>query len=93
MGKAILEEFQKEYLICSTDPEEWRGIEEKFTNRLNVPHAVGALDCKHIAMKKPKKSGSEYFNYKGHFFPGTASPGRCGVHIPVGGCGVKCFFI
>ena len=52
-------------MTCPTDPEEWRGLGEKFRNRWNVPHAVGALDGKHIAMKKPKKSGSEYF--KGYF--------------------------
>ena len=41
-------------------PEDWKRIEEIFRNRWNVPHAVGAI-------KKPKKSGSEYFNYKGYF--------------------------
>ena len=65
--KAILKEFQQEYLVCPTDPEDWKKIEERFRNRWNVPHAVGALHGKHIAIKKPKKSGSEYFSYKGYF--------------------------
>ena len=65
--KAILQEFQQEYLICSTDPKDWRKNEDKFRNRWNVLRAVGTLDGKHIAMQKPKKSGSEYFNYKGYF--------------------------
>ena len=65
--KAILKEFQQEYLVCPTDPEDWKKIEGRFRNRWNVPHAVGALDGKHIAIKKPKKSGSEYFNYNGYF--------------------------
>ena len=65
--KAILKEFQQDYLMCPTDPEDWKKIEEKFRNRWNVPITVGALYGKHIAVKKPKKSVSEYFNYKGYF--------------------------
>ena len=66
--KAILKEFPQEYLVCPTDPEEWKKIEERFRNKWNVPHVVGVLHGKHIAIKKPKKSGSEYINYNGYFF-------------------------
>ena len=27
--KAILKEFQQEYLVCPTDPEDWKKIEER----------------------------------------------------------------
>ena len=50
--KAILKEFQQEYLMCPTDPEEWKKIEDRFRNRWNVLNAVDALDGKHIAIKK-----------------------------------------
>ena len=55
----ILDEFQKEYLSCPTTPEDWKQVEGKFRTRWNIPHALVALDETHIALKKPKKSGSE----------------------------------
>ena len=34
---------------------------------MEYPHVLEELDGKYIAMKKPKKSGSEYYNYKAFY--------------------------
>ena len=60
----ILADFQEEYLICPNTPEDWK----KFRTRWDIPHTLGALDGKHITMKKSKKPASEIYNYKGFFF-------------------------
>ena len=65
--RAIQDEFTREYLRCPTAPDEWNKLETEFRIRWNVSHALGALDGKHVALKKPKNSGALYHNYKGFF--------------------------
>lgn len=47
--------------------EDWKVIAKQFQDQWNVFHTLGALDSKHIAIKKPPKFSSIYLNYKGHF--------------------------
>ena len=65
--RAIQEEFKGESLRCPNGPDDWKELEREFMYRWNVPHAVGALDGKHVALKKPKNTGALYHNYKGFF--------------------------
>lgn len=45
----------------------WKRIAEKFESRWNFPHCIGAIDGKHVRIKRPSNSGSLFFNYKKYF--------------------------
>ncbi len=63
MCKAIIEEYQ-DLLGCPSSELEWRDVATRYGERWNFHHTLGAIDGKHIRIKKPDKSGSQYFNYK-----------------------------
>ena len=47
--------------------DRWTKIEEGFRIHWHFSNCIGALDSKDIMIKSPAKSGSLFFNYKGHF--------------------------
>ena len=62
--QAILDEFVDALIPSPNTKEQWQLISDEFKNMWNVPNACGALDGKHVAIKKPAKSGSQYYNYR-----------------------------
>ncbi|KAL4098480.1 hypothetical protein QTP88_023085 [Uroleucon formosanum] len=45
----------------------WKLITNEFEQIWQFPHCIGALDGKHIVIKKPPKSGTSFYNYKQTF--------------------------
>ena len=64
---AIVEEYKGEVFTTPTTPAAWRQVAEHFQDKWNLAHCCGAIDGKHVAIKKPKDSGTLYYNYKGYF--------------------------
>jgi hypothetical protein len=62
---AIHEAYVDEVYDLPTTPEGWKEVARGFANRWNFEHCLGAIDGKHVAIKKPKGSGSVNYNYKG----------------------------
>lgn len=47
--------------------KDWIEVAEIYKKKANFPHCLGAIDGKHIRIRKPINTGSEYFNYKNYF--------------------------
>lgn len=64
---AIIEVFEDEVMNTPSTEAEWHAIAQRYNERWNFPHVLGSIDGKHIRVKKPANSGSQYFNYKKYF--------------------------
>ena len=64
---AIYEEYKQELFTLPASVDEWKEVAKQFASRWNFHHTCGAIDGKHVAIKKPRQSGSLYYNYKGYF--------------------------
>lgn len=55
--------------VCIPKPskEDWLKICSNFEKNANFPNCLGAIDGKHVRIKKPSHSGSLYYNYKNFF--------------------------
>ena len=63
--EAIIEEFSAEYMTCPSTAEEWTEVADLFGARWNFHNTIGAIDGKHIGLRRPPNAGSLYYNYKG----------------------------
>lgn len=61
---AILSELGALCLQFPSTVDEWKALEDKFSERWNFPHCVGALHWKHVVMQACGQ-GSLFYNYKG----------------------------
>ena len=65
--RAIVAEFGDEYLHTPNTADEWKQVARGFEMRWNFPHTLGAVDGKHIRIRKPPGAGTHYFNYKKYY--------------------------
>ncbi|XP_049293627.1 putative nuclease HARBI1 isoform X3 [Anopheles funestus] len=62
---ALIQVLQ-EYVGLPGTIEEWLKVAQEFESRSKFPHVLGAMDGKHVPIRSPKHSGTEYYNYKGY---------------------------
>ncbi|GAU90902.1 hypothetical protein RvY_03256-1 [Ramazzottius varieornatus] len=53
------------YISEKPSKERWQQNAESFEAMWNFPNCIGAIDGKHVQIKKPKNGGSKWINYKG----------------------------
>ena len=61
---ALVDELVPVFVKTPSSEQEWLEISKKFETRWNYPHILGAIDRKHVMIRKPGSAGSYYYNYK-----------------------------
>ena len=62
---SITRAYRDQVMRCPTLPEDWLLVESVFRWRWNFPHALGALDGRHIPIRCPQGESSLFCNSKG----------------------------
>ena len=57
----------QDYISQPLSESDWKNVVSGFENHWNMPHCLGSIDGKHIAMKTPAHSDTVWHNYKGYF--------------------------
>ena len=56
--------LKSDFIDPQSTEAQWREIAAEFENKWNFPHALGAIDGKHVVMQAPHNSAPEYFSHK-----------------------------
>ncbi|KRF98690.1 LOW QUALITY PROTEIN: uncharacterized protein Dwil_GK27242 [Drosophila willistoni] len=59
--------YEELFGLLSTHEDEWKDVAFDFERQWNFINCIGAIDGKHVHIKKPNCSGSFYYNYKKTF--------------------------
>ena len=66
VSQAIVTKFRDVFMNRPNSVEKWRAISDVYRDRWNFPNCIGAIDGKHIRIKRPDNAVSGYHNYKGY---------------------------
>ncbi len=64
VSSAIMDAYHEEVIVTPTTPDDWMVIANTNSRRWHYHHCLGAIDDKHVAIKKTMNAGLYYFNYK-----------------------------
>jgi len=83
-------ECLKSAYMSARDKNDWIRTADEFYEMTNFPNCVGAVDGKHIRIRKPNESGSQFFSYKNFFstvLMVVADADYCFISVEVGAYG------